>query len=376
MVGQNGGTPQYFIQFTQPKTYYTQSELIELERLGQLLPAPVFGRRIGVPTPTTSANGTFEQGGATTVVQGDRLGSTSPSGDPDYRGYVDLQTWDHDDDDIPIPGVRVKFKYTGLSISEIPVDQTKFGTNLGYELITVGTQDTPPDIQTIYVRINSGPAAKRGVTKYDVDRNVIWRIGQAPDEPDTIKYDPTTERIALTYLSLPDEDVAGTMYYNFDGELVQTVRLPEEFGAEECSRNGKIYGYSGGDVDVWPSVQGYSPAGNLLWTIPGEPTDGGWHLNTIVAFGEDYIVVNIIKNTGLLAHEGTPGEAHHLETFGTYNGYRVYNAHTGAMVSETRTADNIQTDIEDSFPPSTTVITLNQESYGRLVGMFRSAYWP
>jgi hypothetical protein len=377
-LAQNGDGPQYFIQWAGPKPYYSEGELKELERNGQRTQVPVFGVRQTVYTGSVSLNGTYSfPTGFPPVpighitISGDFLHSNPPGYTPDSRGYVKLDGFD------------MVVSDNGLgSIAAIPVDHP--GSEYwDYHGVKIDVADYPPipvldrgrsiasDEQgSVFVYQRPLDTSKRGITKYhSVTGEVLWKV--APDGSfDTVRYDETTQRIYVYYFFLPETSTPGIEVYNLNGAKQSTVDFGDEYTAEDVSRNGKHY-VTGPAIsdDHEDTIHCFGPTGAPLWTIPGEDLSevGSNFWGPITAYGEDYLVVEIQQNL-----EAPPAHA----VTQRHHGYRIYNAHTGALVSSGETADDISTSEETSGGGFETFTEHNSISYGRTLGMVRGAYWP
>lgn len=362
---QNVAVP-YGIAFT---PFYTEAELDALAAADQMLPVPTFGPRIDLHTGTYSTNGTYVPGDTDTqVFSGDFLGTARPTGFPNSRGYTQMQTYDVNyQNSFPnqVPFSHPRFDYRGQPIVAIPHRGNPKGSLIASDALG-----------TVYVKLYTGDPATLGVTKYDLHGAVLWRI---VPQPETVNFDSLTGLLALTFLNnLPGGGAdAGTAYYDMDGNLVSTAEISDALSVQDCSRKGQFYAFVDSiDVDYWDGIQGFDAAGALLWTITGDAVATGYEFDVVTAFGEDYIFVTMHKNIPDV-HTGGSSFSQ-TDTFGMNVGYRIYNAHTGALVSETLTADDSDYTSYEMVPgaPPTQYHVHNKTSYGRSLGLVRSQYWP
>jgi hypothetical protein len=357
------GSVNYSIKWAGPKKFYTVGELNTLERNGQKVQVPTFGESVSIPTDTQSANGTYPPiapDGVTITISGNRLAAAEARGAPDYRGFTTLDEREWEDQGTLIGFVAMpngEHVYYDYNWQPVAADDIPEASERGASLVS-------KDGVTVYVRLNTGDEATRGVTAY-FEGEVLW---SSEGIPETVHYDQATELIALTYYDLPDSGNPGVEYYRLTGARASVVDFGDNFTSGDVSRNGKSYVFMESvSEDTTDSIRGFSPSGAPLWTIPGESTSDGWQWGSVTAYGEDYFVVFIFKNI-----PGIPDS-----TTAQNNGYRIYDAHTGAMVSEHALSDDIRTaEIYDIDPPAHYGNDINQPSYGANNGMMRSAYWP
>lgn len=265
-------------------------------------------------------------------------------------------------------GDKIYFDYNGLgtTFDNVPAD-TERGLGLLREIITPATEEEPAETISVFVRLRSGDVETRGLTAYDQDGQVLWRIGQEFRKPDTINYNRTTQRIALTYTNLPSPGIGpGIKYYRLDGSLASITDLGNDFSGQEVSRKGKLYCFETPPEGFHETIVGFSPTGASLWSIAGESVEEGWFWGGITAYGEDYIIVDIVRNRD----DPPPGSFN-----SRHGGYRIYNAHTGTLVSERMLSDNFTTVVVTSHPLNQQTSDQNQSSYGEFT-FVRSAYWP
>jgi hypothetical protein len=295
--------------------------------------------------------------GGPLIITGTRLAAAEPIGAPDFRGYttLDVREWDEEGEIKLETGEHIyyDFNWEPADAGDIP------------EASERGALLTSSNGVSVYVRLHTGAEATRGVTAY-FEGNVLWRIG--PENlPDTVNYNSQTERIELTYYSLPDSGNPGVEFYRLNGTRASVTDFGDNYSPGDVSRNGKSYVFMDSE-DTTDSIRGLSRSGATLWTIPGESFDTGWLWGSVTAYGEDYLVVTAFQNIPDI--DGAQ-PAHH-------NIYRIYDAHTGALVSQHALTDDIRTVNDNIGEPGATNITVtdNQLSYGHVNGLFRSAYWP
>jgi len=373
-LAQNGPSPQFFLQWVGPKPYYTQGELKELERNGQMVQVPVFGARQTIHTGTVSANGsyTFPTGFppvpvGTNTITGDYLHSTGPARVLDYRGYAkvdghDMQMFDNGTGTptvLPIdaPGSEY-WNFEGVKI--VAADYPSV------PVLVRGQFIASDDVGDVYVYQTPIDVTKRGITKYSRETGeVLWKIDSGFE---TVRYDENAQRIYLYYFNLPTIHNPGIEIYNLNGIKLSAVDLGNDYSAEDISRNGKFYTFGPSDLDHSEGIYCFGPTGSLLWTIPGEDlNDGGNFWGPILAYGEDYLVVEIQRNMAD-PPDHVLAQRHH--------GWRVYNAHTGTLVSSGVMADDVSTYETIGGSGFDSTIIHNSISYGETNGLVRGAYWP
>jgi hypothetical protein len=349
------GSAAYGEEFTPS---YTEAQL---NNLAKPIPVPVFGPFNPVATPTDSDNQTWSAGGQ--IINGNELVSFPPLARIDYHGYTLVNSFNtkrigHNPFSIILttvpPGPITNFDYKGKKTSKIPVF-SKSAQQKGLPLTGAAG---------VYMKLSS---PNPGLTKYNGTK-VAWHIPGV----DTAHYDPKSKLITAAFAS-----TGKVKYYDLKGTLKNTVTIAGGV-PEDISRNGNFYCLTSSTGTNFEGIQGYKPDGTLMWSIPGDSIDTGFEFGSIVAFGEDYIVVTAARvNPGVVVDiTGGPIVAGTRTTTSTDYEYRAYHAKTGALAKQTAWGRDIDEVTDALYVGPIHIRTLNKPAYAILHTAERSAYWP